>query len=956
MRRLRCAALVLITVLASCGPKPPAAEDSPTSPKRAPTRPASSVLSAPALKLPEGARTRVVPQTAQTSLLTGKVKLLSDQGGGVISNRSGTLLSDQGGTVISNQGGNLVANNGGSLAGQAKLLQAGPRPAPTEASLAEADVYVVDGAGRILVNERLQPLGAVSDPQGQYRIQATLPTENLVLRVPLWNQGVLLAIAPRDAAQEAETPIDTASSLGAAYVLERLVQGSTKTLDKLPAVEAVRLRESLEAARGLLAQAPVYKVEELAKLTATLRGQAKPVQTSLEAIEALLLGQANLGNGLSALAVPLSGPKAIADDGAGGFFITEGALGRIRQVSANGLLTTWADQLQGAIKVNFYSAFDLARGSDGAVYVISSHDGQGVQRIGPDGSVRRVAGATRIGRGPLTTPADQTAILPWTLWVDRENVLWIGETSQGGDLATPPRILKLGADNSLSEPAPVPARWTGGSVTGLGAAAHGSVYALFVPGNTSAKQEYEVARLAPGGSEWTPVLSGKGGVSRYGDLVVTEDGTLYGSEPDENRIWRWKPEGARETVYEATADSELKQPTDLQLLANGKLRVVSRADNRIFELTLASGEVVAVAGKKDSISAQDGVSVNSPVALALDAASNVYIAEAAGGLIKRWDGSSLQTFAGSLDGSGEDGQPATQTRLNTPISLAWRDRSLFIIDEGNGRLVEVSENRPSRTVVKGISQGPVVAGDPVATNSYDMSSCIALTRGPDKALYWASVKDNQVLRLPPNGPISLVAGLGGKGGDSGEGVAPVEARLNSPFGLAFSPDGDLYISDSGNLRIRRIRGGADSARTLENFAGLNRIQTVLRIESRDFSGGDLVASATPLMVPGPLCFDARGNLYVGELGTANLTLLAGLAKGVGELPLSELPKVPARILKIAPNGATSVLAGPGGRFFADANAGDALVLPTHLLIDAQGRLVIADVGANLVRVLPAGSF
>ena len=69
-----------------------------------------------------------------------------------------------------------------------------------------------------------------------------------------------------------------------------------------------------------------------------------------------------------------------------------------------------------------------------------------------------------------------------------------------------------------------------------------------------------------------------------------------------------------------------------------------------------------------------------------------------------------------------------------------------------------------------------------------------------------------------------------------------------------------------------------------------------------------------------------------------------------------LPSMPPRIWKFAPDGTGTIIAGPGGRHFADPDADDALVLPAGLALAKDGRLAIADPGANLVRLLPAGSF
>lgn len=62
--------------------------------------------------------------------------------------------------------------------------------------------------------------------------------------------------------------------------------------------------------------------------------------------------------------------------------------------------------------------------------------------------------------------------------------------------------------------------------------------------------------------------------------------------------------------------------------------------------------------------------------------------------------------------------------------------------------------------------------------------------------------------------------------------------------------------------------------------------------------------------------------------------------------------MPASIVKVAPDGLVTVIAGPGGRVKADPEAEDALVLPFGILLDPSGRLVVVDAGQNRVEAIP----
>jgi sugar lactone lactonase YvrE len=95
---------------------------------------------------------------------------------------------------------------------------------------------------------------------------------------------------------------------------------------------------------------------------------------------------------------------------------------------------------------------------------------------------------------------------------------------------------------------------------------------------------------------------------------------------------------------------------------------------------------------------------------------------------------------------------------------------------------------------------------------------------------------------------TLVAGGNGEG-FSGDGGDPTKAQLNNPVAIAVSPAGELYIADTRNDRVRRVRGGK-----LETVAGKD---------------GLALFGSTPddsLKEPLGLVFGAEGDLYISDSG------------------------------------------------------------------------------------------
>uniref|UniRef100_A0A3B3UFP3 Teneurin transmembrane protein 4 n=1 Tax=Poecilia latipinna TaxID=48699 RepID=A0A3B3UFP3_9TELE len=163
----------------------------------------------------------------------------------------------------------------------------------------------------------------------------------------------------------------------------------------------------------------------------------------------------------------------------------------------------------------------------------------------------------------------------------------------------------------------------------------------------------------------------------------------------------------------------------------------------------------------------------------------------------------------------------SQVRLEWPTDLAVSpmDNSLYVLD--NNVVLQVSENhqvrivagRPMHCQVPGIDHFLM---SKVAIHA-TLESANALTVSHNGVLYIAESdekKINRVRQVSTNGEISLVAGAP-SGCDckndvncdcySGDGGYAKDAKLNAPSSLAVCPDGELYIADLGNIRIRYVR-------------------------------------------------------------------------------------------------------------------------------------------------------
>jgi hypothetical protein len=165
----------------------------------------------------------------------------------------------------------------------------------------------------------------------------------------------------------------------------------------------------------------------------------------------------------------------------------------------------------------------------------------------------------------------------------------------------------------------------------------------------------------------------------------------------------------------------------------------------------------------------------------------------------------------------------------------------------------------------------------------------------------------------PNGIISTVAG-NGTGGYSGDGGAATNAELYYAYRVAVDDAGNLFISDTGNYRVRKV--------------GTNGIiSTVAGNGTGGYSGDGGAATNAGLYGPRNVAIDAAGNLFIADYGSE-------------------------RIRKVGTNGIITTVAGNGtigysGDGGAATNA--EFYYPDDVAMDAMGNLFIADQGNNRIR-------
>lgn len=217
--------------------------------------------------------------------------------------------------------------------------------------------------------------------------------------------------------------------------------------------------------------------------------------------------------------------------------------------------------------------------------------------------------------------------------------------------------------------------------------------------------------------------------------------------------------------------------------------------------------VVAVAGTGARAFSRDGGLAASsalvrPVAVAVAPQGQIYIAE--GNRVREVlpDGR-ITTLAGTGEaGYGGDGGPANQAQLNTPQGLAIDSSGrVYIADTLSHRVRRVDLDRTIRTVAGIADAGYAGDGKPAVDARLSFPTGLAIGFGD--SLLIADTGNNVVRQLGPDGIIRSVAGTG-EAGYRGDGGPASFAALHAPGGLAFDDEGNLYIADTLNQRVRRV--------------------------------------------------------------------------------------------------------------------------------------------------------
>lgn len=347
--------------------------------------------------------------------------------------------------------------------------------------------------------------------------------------------------------------------------------------------------------------------------------------------------------------------------------------------------------------------------------------------------------------------------------------------------------------------------------------------------------------------------------------------------------------------------------------SDGTIRVI--AGNNVQGLTATSQLTFNQSGGGYSGDGGPAVSaaLNRPEGVAYDTAGNLYIADTFNQRIRMVNPQGvISTIAGTGQaGFQGDGGPALGASLNFPTDLAVdASGNIYVGDNQNFRIRKISPQGSITTIAGTGTAG--AAGENVPAASSPIGDVEALAVDSQGNLYLAEFSSDRVRRIS-GGVVTTVAGNGNEG-FTGDGPA-LTVSLNRPAGLAFDSSGNLLIADTGNLRVRKLAGGA-----LTTIAGTGQ---------EGFSGDGGPALKASLHNPFGIAAAGTGDIYFADRDNF-------------------------RIRHVDGGGAISTAAGDG-RLIPSQNGVSAslatLLDPFGVSFNSQGAMLVADTHNDIIRRL-----
>jgi serine/threonine protein kinase, bacterial len=509
------------------------------------------------------------------------------------------------------------------------------------------------------------------------------------------------------------------------------------------------------------------------------------------------------GDNGPALKASIDRPFGIALDKKGNLFIADRRNNRVRKVNKQGIITTVAGDggffMMGdngpAYRASVAAPTGVAVDDQGTLYIADRGNNR-IRAVDSQGMISTVVGTGQQDyNGDSEVARDTNLHLPFGVALNPEGKLLVIDRSHYRIRSVD---LKRGTVKTIAGNGHKMFAGDGGPATG---ATLSFPHGIAVDKNDnvliSDKGNYRIRKIAPDGIIHT--IAGNGIRGNIGDDTPAMEASIYGATSlklnNKEEMYILSPSGFVSLIRKIDEKGIMRKfldtvnPKYLKSIANSK-----------YKGKVQTGELAIITTFSD---------------IAFDHKGNMFVSDRLNHQIRKVDSKGIiSTIAGTGESSHYgDGGPASEAAFRDPSALATdKEGNLYIGDSANNMVRKIDTNGIISTIAGNGNHKATGDGGPAVKAGIRNIDYLAVS--PQGEVHIVGMNSNTVRKITKDGKIVTVAGTGYQG-YSGDGGPATKAMLKSPVAIAFDSKDNLYITDMGNNRIRKV----DSKGVMSTFAG-----------------------------------------------------------------------------------------------------------------------------------------
>ena len=527
-------------------------------------------------------------------------------------------------------------------------------------------------------------------------------------------------------------------------------------------------------------------------------------------------------------------PLGVAVDSSGNVYVADSGNHTIRKVTPAGVVTTLAGtagssgSADGAGSVaRFNYPADVSVDGLGTIYVADSEN-YTIRKVTPSGVVTTLAGSAGLYGNSDGTGSAARFNYPFGVAVDSSGNIYVAAyMSHTIRKVTPTGVVStvVGAAGSIGSTDGQGSAARFNYPSGVSADASGNLYVADTGNSiirkvTSTGVVITLAGTAGNsgsadGTGSTALFYINDGVSvRPGGISSDRSGNVYVADTANHTIRKVTPTGLVTTLAGTagslgsadgmTGTARFYRPSGVAVDGLGTIFVADYYNGAIRKMT-ASGDVTTLTRE-----------FFYPSGVAVDRAGNVYVADTPNHTIRKVTPTGVTiTLAGAEGIRGSADGTGSAARFNFPTGVAVDGTGNVYVADGNNTIRKVTSTSVVTTLAGTAGNSGSIDGTG-ATARFLSPSHIALDK--EGNVYVADSGNHTIRKVTPAGIVTTIGGLAGRIGHE-FGIGSI-ARFNSPYGVAVSSNGRIYVTDANNRVTQAVQAGFQPILTLGSDTGL----------------------------------------------------------------------------------------------------------------------------------------